>query len=116
MVSPPGSIRRALRWLAAEGIVQYPRLTRAVLGALFSVRPAARLMGTRGARLARYLPAPVRLQHWRQYYPPANVGRGEVGLFLGCVARAADQRTIADTVRVLTTLGYGVHVPARQGC
>lgn len=42
--------------------------------------------------------------------------RGEVGLFLGCVARFADSETLKATAFVLEKLGYGVRVPEQQTC
>jgi glycolate oxidase iron-sulfur subunit len=42
--------------------------------------------------------------------------RGEVGLFLGCVARVTDVATLSASIFVLNRLGYTVHVPSRQGC
>jgi glycolate oxidase iron-sulfur subunit len=42
--------------------------------------------------------------------------RGEVGLFLGCVARVTDVETLSASIFVLNRLGYAVHVPSRQGC
>lgn len=118
----PGRMRRVLQWMAAEGVVRHPRLARAALRVLSVLQPAlasslaARLMGARAARLLRYLPAPGRLQPWREYYPAARAECVKVALFLGCVARLVDQQTLADTLRVLTTLGCGAYLPAGQGC
>ncbi len=46
----------------------------------------------------------------------ASGPRGEVGLFLGCVARFADSETLQATAYVLEQLGYGVRVPEDQTC
>lgn len=46
----------------------------------------------------------------------ASGQRGEVGLFLGCVARFADSETLKATAFVLEKLGYGVRVPPTQTC
>ena len=48
--------------------------------------------------------------------PPAGDTLGEVALFLGCVARIVDTDALQAAIYVLTRLGYGVHVPAGQGC
>src|SRR5690242_14650684 len=56
---------------------------------------------------------------WREIYlpdPSVVKQRGEVGLFLGCVARLADASTINATIRILNSLGYAVHVPGGQTC
>lgn len=64
------------------------------------------------ARLPSLRPQPV----WKAVYPAAGEVRGEVGLFLGCVARVADVETLLSAIFVLNRLGYTVHVPPRQGC
>ena len=67
-------------------------------------------------RMASSLP-PIRPQPmWQPVYPAHGKARGAVGLFLGCVARAMDNETLAATIFVLNRLGYTVHVPAAQGC
>lgn len=53
---------------------------------------------------------------WQQRYPAKGVSRGEVGLFLGCVARISDAETLLSSIRLLTQLGYTVHVPRKQTC
>jgi len=53
---------------------------------------------------------------WQQYYPAKGVSRGEIGLFLGCVARISDSETLFSSIRLLTQLGYTVHVPRTQTC
>jgi glycolate oxidase iron-sulfur subunit len=118
----PGLLRRFLRWLASEGVVAHPAATRALLGSLSAMRPLVRrtlragVFGRGGARLARYWPAPRRFQPWAAYYPARGRRRGEVALFLGCVARVLDRQSLWDSIRVLNVLGYGVQVPAGQGC
>lgn len=53
---------------------------------------------------------------WREVYPSMGKPRGEVGLFLGCVARLTDVETINAGIFVLNRLGYTVHVPRTQTC
>lgn len=55
-------------------------------------------------------------QLWRHSYPARGALRGEVGLFLGCVARLIDTETVLSSVSVLNRLGYTVHVPDKQTC
>lgn len=57
---------------------------------------------------------PLRLD--RAVYPASGRQRGEVGLFLGCIARAVDAETLQSALFVLNRLGYTVHVPHGQGC
>ena len=68
------------------------------------------------ARLDVLLPPLAPLPAWRDYYPPMGKQRGEVALFLGCFADFADRPTLKSAVSILTHLGYGVHIPARQTC
>jgi glycolate oxidase iron-sulfur subunit len=53
---------------------------------------------------------------WGVVYPSIGRHRGEVGLFLGCVARLVDVETINAGIFVLNRLGYTVHVPRAQTC
>ncbi|HEX7233846.1 MAG TPA: (Fe-S)-binding protein, partial [Nitrosospira sp.] len=53
---------------------------------------------------------------WRAVYRPVGEPRGEVALFLGCVARLTDVETINAGIAVLNKLGYAVHVPGMQTC
>ncbi len=53
---------------------------------------------------------------WAAVYPAAGRCRGEVGLFLGCVARLTDVATLNAAIFVLNRLGYTVHVPPAQTC
>ena len=48
---------------------------------------------------------------WASIYPSTRKHRGEVGLFLGCVARLTDVATLNAAISVLNRLGYTVHVP-----
>jgi glycolate oxidase iron-sulfur subunit len=53
---------------------------------------------------------------WQKTYPAEGEKRGEVGLFLGCVARITDVATLNSSIYVLNRLGYTVHVPPDQTC
>ncbi len=53
---------------------------------------------------------------WKETYPAIGNQRGEVGLFLGCVARLADVQTLNSAIYVLNRLGYKVHIPSAQVC
>jgi glycolate dehydrogenase iron-sulfur subunit len=56
------------------------------------------------------------LKIWQTVYPAKGKVRGEVGLFLGCVARLTDVATLNSSIFVLNRLGYTVHVPSKQTC
>ncbi len=122
---PPGRLRRWLLGAAARGPVARPAWWRIAVAALRAyggagLRPTLdRLLGRfvpRLARLARYVPPLPPGLEWRPYYPPQGEARGEVDLFLGCVARDVDRTTLEASIRVLTRLGLGVRVPSGQGC
>jgi len=53
---------------------------------------------------------------WERIYRPIGKPCGEVGLFLGCVARLTDAETINASIYVLNRLGYTVHIPSMQTC
>jgi glycolate oxidase iron-sulfur subunit len=53
---------------------------------------------------------------WHPVYPALVQPRGQVGLFLGCVARLTDVTTLNAAILVLNRLGYTVHVPSAQTC
>lgn len=53
---------------------------------------------------------------WARRYPAQGPFRGEVTLFLGCVASLWDRDTLVATVRLLRLAGYAVRVPPSQGC
>lgn len=80
---------------------------------------ARRLTGARPglpARVLHYLPPLPRITRWRTEYPAAGRERGRVALFLGCINPVLDPGGIDAAIRVLTRLGYGVHVPEDQVC
>lgn len=105
-VASPRALRRLGAWLHW--------LSRSRLGTVLATIPGLRHAGV--ARLLAQLPAPLpQPVAWAPLYPAAD-RRGAVTLFLGCVARSLDDTSLRAAVRVLTTLGYDVHVPAEQGC
>lgn len=53
---------------------------------------------------------------WQEIYPAVGTVRGEVGLFLGCVARLVDVATLNSAIYILNRLGYTVSVPPDQTC
>lgn len=52
----------------------------------------------------------------RAFYSAGNDSRGEVLLFIGCVAQLADVRTHEAAIRLLNALGYSVRIPTGQTC
>lgn len=53
---------------------------------------------------------------WQEIYPAEKNKRGEVALFLGCIARLTDVATLNASIYVLNRLGYTVHIPQTQTC
>ena len=67
-------------------------------------------------RAARLSPGTVPVLPLGKTYAAARGPRGEVDLFVGCIARAIDSDTHAATVRVLSELGFSVRIPDKQTC
>jgi glycolate oxidase iron-sulfur subunit len=65
--------------------------------------------------LLHYLPSVQPHKQWKNKYSADN-SSGQVGLFLGCVARGLDGATIDDAINVLTRIGYSVYIPPQQVC
>ncbi|MEQ6342855.1 MAG: (Fe-S)-binding protein [Gammaproteobacteria bacterium] len=87
---------------------------RSGLQRLARVSGLARLAGA--GRLDALLPPLPPAPAWQDYYPPRGEKRGTVALFTGCVAEVMDTATLGAAIRLLTTCGYGVHVPRTQVC
>jgi glycolate oxidase iron-sulfur subunit len=69
------------------------------------------------AERERLLPPIHRVQReWPEYSPAAGRHHGDVALFLGCITRLAQAHTLRATITLLNHLGYGVFIPASQGC
>jgi len=62
------------------------------------------------------LPVIPVLRQWSESYPADTEYRGQVMLFLGCVARVFDQKTLLDAIFILQRAGYTVVVPKGQNC
>lgn len=67
-------------------------------------------------RAEAFLPALPNAVRFRAFYAAAGEPRGEVALFLGCIARIVDTDALQAAIHVLTRLGHAVHVPSGQGC
>jgi glycolate oxidase iron-sulfur subunit len=113
-------LQRLRRRVLLDGVATKPAVLRLVGGALHIWQTVAGKVGWLKRfgleRIATRLP-PLRPQPvWKTVYPAMGKVRGEVGLFLGCVARVTDVATLTASIFVLNRLGYTVHVPPRQGC
>jgi glycolate oxidase iron-sulfur subunit len=86
-------------------------------GLRWLARRSGLLRGLRLDRLDSLLPAqagaPVRRP---EYYPPLGRELGRVALFAGCMTDVFTPDTLNASIRLLTLAGYGVHLPAGQGC
>ena len=78
--------------------------------------PVRGLLPSRLKKLDAMLPDKPARQIRPSIYPAAGEKRGDVGLFLGCVARVSDSVTLRAAIHVLNRLGYTVHVPQGQTC
>ncbi|MCW9013088.1 MAG: (Fe-S)-binding protein [Gammaproteobacteria bacterium] len=50
------------------------------------------------------------------YYPASGKIHGSVALFTGCMTSSFDIETLQSSVRLLTSLGFDVHIPQNQFC
>ncbi|MCE5182091.1 MAG: (Fe-S)-binding protein [Betaproteobacteria bacterium] len=117
--------RRLLRSVLVDGVVTKPAMLRLVSGivriwqALGLQALAGKFSGLRRFGLTRIAVqlSPMKAQpRWKAVYLPVGEVRGEVGLFLGCVARVSDVETLSASIFVLNKLGYRVYVPSDQSC
>ena len=106
------------------------RLLARMLRGLVSAGPCRWRLAAWLARAGKFLPTirrrlnrkPIRDTHEAHALPSATVldalgtHQGDVALFLGCIARITDHRTIHDSIYVLRRLGYRVHLPPQQRC
>lgn len=118
--APPGLLPRALLH-AVSDVQRLERLGRLLhcyqRSGLQRVLRASGLLRLAGlSELEANLPALARPERFETFYPAAGRRRGAVALFLGCIARLTDIQTLRAALRVLTRLGYDVHVPSGQGC
>lgn len=104
------TLRPLLHFYQHSGLQQWVRKR-----GLLARSPLARLEMQIPPRINARLP--VRAASPRTIYPATgSTLRGEVGLFLGCVARLADTETTDSAILVLNRLGYTVHIPPDQTC
>ena len=52
----------------------------------------------------------------KTYYPAVGAAVGNLALFSGCLGNSFDATTLTSSIKVLTRLGYNVHLPARKFC
>jgi len=101
----PAARQRLLEWL-----VRRPRWLSVLLGGVRTLRPLL------PRTLRRRLPVVPAAHRLNSMYPAQGERRGSVALFLGCVARRLDAPVHLAAIKVLTRLGWDVHVPAPQHC
>lgn len=117
---PPDRVQRLL-----YALISQPRRLRALawighgLGLRHWLSPLARRVAGTGSVAARWMaqiPPQPSLAGLAASPADARGKRGQVGLFLGCVASAFDRDTLAAARRLLAALGYTIIEPASQGC
>lgn len=73
--------------------------------------------GLRLQSLERLLPSGKSAnQPLAAFYPASAEQLGSVALFVGCLGEWLEPATLAAAIRVLTAVGYAVHVPPKQTC
>jgi glycolate oxidase iron-sulfur subunit len=63
-----------------------------------------------------YLPSLQAHKEWQNNYPADNKSSKQVSLFLGCVSRSLDGRTLDDAIYILNKTGFTVIIPPQQAC
>lgn len=120
-----GLRQRLARAVLVDGVITKPRVLRLASslvrfwqgsGLKSLGQKITRIRHSRLGRFALQLPTLKAQPVWQAIYPAVGRERGRVGLFLGCVARAADSETLAASIFVLNRLGYAVLVPPAQAC
>lgn len=81
---------------------------------LASAMPA--LANNRLGRLLLALPATPTAPALPEFTPARGNERGRLALFTGCTGDLFERQLLHDAVRLLSALGYGVHIPTTQGC
>jgi glycolate oxidase iron-sulfur subunit len=67
-------------------------------------------------RLTRLMPSLRTPARRHALYPATGIRRGEVNLFLGCIASITEPQVGDATIAILTAAGYDVQIPATQTC
>ncbi|MDH5601494.1 MAG: (Fe-S)-binding protein [Gammaproteobacteria bacterium] len=80
-------------------------LRKSQLGKLLGLQPYLEILPE--------LDKPFKPEH---FYPAITTKQGEVALFTGCLSGSFDSKTVEASIRLLTRLGYDVHIPPQQGC
>ena len=105
-----GMLRRAsLKLLSHPSVLER-------IGRLYMASGMGRLLPGKLRKLDALLPRGLPKYPEMKTYPAKGEKLGEVGLFLGCVARLTDALTLNASIHVLNRLGYTVHVPRDQTC
>lgn len=74
------------------------------------------LGGSAAGRLVQGLPETTAAPALPEFTPAQGVQRGQVALFTGCTGDLLQRRLLHDARRLLSALGYAVHIPPQQGC
>lgn len=67
-------------------------------------------------RLVQGLPQATTAPALPEFTPAQGMERGQVALFTGCTGDLLQRQLLHDARRLLSALGYAVHIPAQQGC
>lgn len=120
---PPSLSRRRQGWALAT-IPEKPRLQRMLRwlrryqrwGIQSAMRTSGLLRLLDLAKVEALLPPIPAPASWQEYYPPRPPARGNVALFTGCLNDSLGKKGLESAIQILNVLGYGVIVPAEQGC
>jgi len=114
---------RQLRMLL-QSVTDIPRLRQIAAamrayqrsGLQWLARKSGVLKGLDLDSLETLLPAIPEAKHFHSLYHAHGKRRGAVGLFIGCIGSIMEGEIHAATIKLLTRLGFDVHIPSSQGC
>ncbi len=109
-----GFWRRAVESVSLSLAAHPDRLEK--IGRIYSASGMGKVLPGKLKRLDAMLPKNAGPAPEKTVHPAQGRVRGEVGLFLGCVARLSDTLALNASIHVLNRLGYTVHVPKSQTC
>jgi glycolate oxidase iron-sulfur subunit len=105
-VALPGGIKRysgLLRWYNKTGL---QTLSNSLL----------QLTGIKQAARANNMLRLADTTHLLTFYPAQGPVRADLALFTGCLGTSFDATTLLSSIKILTRLGFNLHIPANQYC
>jgi glycolate oxidase iron-sulfur subunit len=104
--------QKKIKQLAQKGLKLYQTSRLQKTAQLFNIPKLFRLDRVDRLLLNYRAPTPIT----KNYYPALAQHQGDVGFFIGCMGELLDHETVNAAIKVLTTIGFNVHIPQQQTC